>query len=357
MTQTGPLQLDDADFWSDPERTRRQVAAPLEAARRNVLLFDAPTRVPLETRESLPTQALHVGDSRSFRDRPYERFAVVLATDLDNNITVAAAAVPPIEDETAPLPPIDRSAPVQDAVGNDAYTIDLRERLNLPWEPGRYLARMILLDELTPPRLIELTSARPPDPAVERYQQEAANRTRVPALVPAPGGPLPQQRGAQTPAVPSKTGLQLTAPRVCVLDAGAPCVLRGAFRLPLLRRHLLPPGPPRPGTEEIHAQFAAAARAAGTGAPPALPQAVVPVTLVAVGDVGGGPSVWRLVLPVHDPIDHNGTRPVGTGSFAIDLRELRGFTGVQQTWYLYAFSDEVASGPVVVGLTVSPRTP
>ncbi len=359
MTPPGPLQLSDEDFWTDPERTRRLIAGPLEMARRNTLLYDAPSKVMIEARSTLPTQALHVGDGRSMRDRPYDRFAVVVATDLVNNMTVAAAAVPPTEDEAEPAGPIDRSAPVQDSIGNDAYTIDLRERLQLPWEPGLYLARMILLDEITPPRSIELRSTRPVDAEVERFQGHARNRTRVPVLAPPPGGPLAlQQRDLRSPALPSSIGLQLTAARVCPVDAASACILRGAFRLPVLKRHIVPPGLPGPGTEEIRAQVTAAAKlVADGGAGPVLPAAVVPITLVAVGDVGGGPSMWRLVLPVHDAIDYRGERPVATGTFAIDLRELRGFTSQQQTWYLYAFSDEASFGPLPIGLTLTPRTP
>jgi hypothetical protein len=125
----------------------------------------------------------------------------------------------------------------------------------------------------------------------------------------------------------------------------------------VLKRHIVPPGPARPGTEDIRAQFAAAALTAGSSAAPVLPAAVVPITVVAVGDVGGGPSVWRLVLPVHDAIDFSGDTPIATGTFAIDMRELRGFAALQQTWYVYAFSDEAGFGPLLVGLTKSPRTP
>lgn len=351
MTTPGPLQLSDDEFWSAPERTRSQVAAPFERDRRNALLYDAPTRVQIESRSSLPTQVVQVSDARQLHDKPYERFAVVVVTDLDNNLTLAARAVPPLDEETEAPEPIDRTAPVQESIGNDAYTIDLRERLDLPWEPGRFLARLILLDEITPPRPIELVSVRPPDPEVQRYLDEARARTRVPVLVPPPG--VVPGEGADLPVMPDGIGMNLDAPRVCVPEAGIGCMLRGAFRLPVLRRHLIPPGERVPGTEEIRAQFDADPATRGA----ALPTAVVPITLVAVGDVSGGPSIWRLVLPVASLAEAADGRPIGTGSFALDLRELRGFVGTAQTWHLYAFSDESGMGPLTVGLARPPRTP
>jgi hypothetical protein len=70
-----------------------------------------------------------------------------------------------------------------------------------------------------------------------------------------------------------------------------------------------------------------------------------------------GPVVWRLVLPVFEALDFRGARPMGIGTFAVDMRQLESFGAVQQTWLLYAFSDEATSGPLTVGVTRRPRTP
>lgn len=347
----GPLNLTDADFWADPRRTRGELEGPLMDAGRDVLLFDAPAVVPIDVRDSAPTQALRVARLATLRERPFREHAVIVAIDLDNNVVQAAQAIePPVRQVPPRAPPSDR--PAQEGMGSETYTIDLRARLELPWEPGRVQARLIVGDVATPPRTLELkATSRTPDPEVQRMQARERLRTRVPALVPAPDAPgTDYGRDRQTPPLPEGPGLALAAPRVC--EPGSPCLLRGSFRLPVLKRHIVPPGAPVPGTEALRTQWAAQSVAGKR-----LPTAVVPVTLVGTGSLGGTPSVWRLVVPVFEALDFSTDQPTGIGTFSLDLRALAGFADEEQTWQVYGFSDEAFAGPLPVALARRPRTP
>lgn len=357
VTSTGPLKLSDDDFWGHPERTRREAARPFVKARQEALLLDAPLQVQLNARETLPLQVLRVATPSSFQRQAFDRYAVLVTTDLVNNITLAATAVAPSIDETSAPEPIDASLPLPEGIGTEAYTIDLRERLNLPWEPGRLLVRLIMLDQITAPRPVELQrSVAFEDRAVQEFQALARLRTQVPALTPPPDAALHAlQREAKVPALPDGLGLNLAAPRVCSMNTSAPCVLRASFRLPVLKRHILPPGlkgSTGAGTEAIRAQFA---QASAQGLP--LPLAVVPITLVATGSESAEPLVWRLVVPVHNAIDYSHEQPQAIGSFSLDLRGLQGFEAQEQTLFVYAFSDAAMFGPLPIGLSRAPRTP
>jgi hypothetical protein len=349
---TGPLKLNDADFWSDPRRTRGEIEGPLLDAGRDALLFDAPTVVPIDVQATAPTQALRAARLSTLREWPFREHAIVVGVDLTNNMVQAALAVEP---PNRPVPPAAPASdrPAQPGMGSETFTIDLRQRLELPWEPGHVLARLIVGDQVTPARVLELkTTSKHVDPEVERFRAEQRLKTRVPALSPAPDGPgVSYLRDERTPPLPADVGLALTAPRVCVMGAGTPCTLRGSFRLPVLKRHIVPAGA-MPGAEALRQQWAAWA-ANGQR----LPAAVVPITLIGANASYGGPAVWRLVVPVFEALDFKGPQPIGVGSFSLDLRTLAGFADEEQSWFVYGFSDEAFSGPLPVGLTRRPRTP
>lgn len=350
---TGPLNLNDADFWSDPRRTRGEIESPLLDAGRDVLLFDAPVVVPIDVQATAPAQALRVARLSTLRDWPFREHAIVVGVDLANNMVQAALAVEP-PDRPVPPPEPASDRPAQVGMGSETFTIDLRQRLELPWEPGRVQARLIVGDQFTPARTLELkTTSKHVDPEVERFRAEQRLKTCVPALMPAPDvAGLSYARDERMPPLPEGVGLALSAPRLCVMGADTPCTLRGSFRLPVLKRHIVPAGATASGTEALRTQWAAES-ARGRR----LPTAVVPITLVGANASYGGPAVWRLVLPVFEALDFKGPQPVGIGTFSLDLRTLSGFADEEQSWYLYGFSDEAFSGPLPVGLTRRPRTP
>jgi hypothetical protein len=344
----GPLRLSDDDFWTDPTRTRDEVQGPYMSEGREVLFFDAPSVVPLEARETAPTQALRVATFDTLSQRPFRKSAIVTAVDIANNRVYADVAVRPSGRESDPTPRKYTGPPVK-GMGTEVFTIELRERLALPWEAGRYLARLLIADQITDPRTIEFKPGGFIDPAVEKFREQERTRTNVPALAPAPGPGLAIFRqDKQSPALPPSEGLALSAPRVLDLDQPGPCFLRGSFRLPVLRRHLVPQGT-KAGAEPLFDQLKN--QPAGTPQP----TAVVPITLVGTGSSMAGPYVWRLMIPTFDRVDASDQRPVVTGFFSIDLRTLNGFDTTQQTMYLYALSDRAVAGPVTVGLTRPPK--
>ncbi len=366
LVSPSPLHLNDADFWLNPQRTRSEIERPLIRSNTEALLFDAPSVVMIDTQDRAPAQVLRVAKNSTARQWPFRESAVLVAVDLENNVVQAAAALAPPGRTVMALPP--SSAPAQAGMSSQTFSLDLRERLALPWERGRMLVRLLLADQITPARLIEFkTVATHVDPAAEAFKAEQRLKTRVPLLLPEPGPWVSYVRDDAMPILAEGQGLALKAQRLCVQDGDAPCLLRGSFRLPVLKRHIVPPGTSAgtgtSGAAEMRAQWIAAHADAGRSASsnaaqrPPMPTAVVPITLVAQGSQDKALMIWRLVLPVFESLDFSGERPMGGGHFALDLRSLEGFGAQEQSWFISGFSDHAVSGPLTVAVTRRPRTP
>lgn len=351
--EPGPLGLKNEDFWNEPHLLVAPMRKKLMMKGTPTLAFDAPTEVLIDGRETLPAQVVRIAPSARMRERPFPTKAIVVGVDPEENTVRAALALRPTERETSPAPAPSVPPPAE-GMGAESFTIDLRERLQLPWEPSLIQTRLIIWDEASPARPVVLKNAGFQDPEVARFRAEQRAKTNVPELSPPPGEPWASyKRDKNTPATPEKRGIALSVARVFPMDEGEPCVLRGAFRLPILKRHVIPASVvPKPGTEDIFAQLAARVKA---GEP--MPTGVVPITLVAVGSEVTGPMVWRLVVPTFDKVDPAAEPAEVTGTFAIDLRTLEGFDGRAQTWFIYAFSSDIMVGPTPVALTARPSTP
>jgi hypothetical protein len=346
----GDLKLHPNDFWDDPWRTREDIEQRLLSGGVAALLVDAPPEVPLDRRDTAPLLVLRVASYATVARFPFDRTAVVAAVDLDNNYLYAAAAAqargPDRGEDTRPPPP----GPAISGTAVQGYALELRGLLGLPWKPARYLVTLIL-QETTHDRLPVRLGNSPAtyhDPEVDRYLNELRKQPDVPALVPDPRERMrPFAPHPQAPTIPAEKGMNLSVRRVIRTDDPDPVVLRCSFRLPVLRRHVVPPGadPWNPATAALFDQL-------GENDTP--PRGVVRIGLVATGSVVATPFVWRLAVPTYDPIPPGDGPVLVTGSFRVDLQSLGNVKGVEQTLFLYAFSDDVLVGPIPIGVTAEP---
>lgn len=351
--EPGPLGMKNEDFWNNPHELVAPMRRKLAMERKPIVAFDAPTEVLIDGRDTLPVQVVRIAASARMWERPFPGTAILVGVDVAENVVRAAGALRPSERETGPEPK-PTVPPSPTGMGAETFTIDLRERLKLPWEPSLIHSRLIIWDEVSPARPVTLKAGKFEDPEVVKFRAEQREKTNVPTVTPAPGEPFATyKRGKNTPAVPEERGIAIAVPRVFPLDEGEPCVMHAAFRLAILKRHIVPStSVAKAGTEEIFAQYAERVKAGE-----AMPTGVVPITLVATGTESTGPYVWRLIVPTYDKIAWGEKGAEVTGCFSIDLRTLEGFDRRAQTWYIYAFSSEVMAGPTTIGLTVRPTTP
>ena len=322
MRNPGPLGLRDEQFWSAPFATRDEVEGPLLAAGEEALIVDAPGRVVLEERQTLPLVVLRVAPLPRFAELDFRRHALVVAVELERNRVRVAPALEPIENLA--LPEQETVDPSSTARAAEAYLVDVRQRLALPWRPATHLLAVLLRDQVSERRRVRVEHSPGVyvDPEAERYRRQELERAGPPAPWPPPDDPLPHYlRGAGSPPLPDGPGIALDLPRLRVLGRDRRCVLHGSFRLPVLAHHRLPAERRREG-----------------GA-----RGVVPVTLVATGSRHAGPWVVDLVVPVSDAAADGGEP--AAGYFHLDLLDHLEPGPAEQTLFVYAVSAEVLAGP------------
>lgn len=321
------LGLTDADYWDNPTKTRLQIETELLDAERSVLVIGAPSKVAYAQRDTLPLFVMRVGQQDAIARLPFRRTALVVAQELTSNTTYANMAV--IKDIEVP-PPYD-GPPLTGTTG-EAFLIELRTQLRLPWQRGELLVLVIMRDTMSHRVRVKLEKGGYEDPAVEQYLAEEAAKPQPHEPYPPPrtedddGKSLPTYRKqADSPALPDGLGINLAVPRVIPRNPHMRCVVHGSFRLRPL---------PRERTAAGNDRFSA----------------VVSITLIATGSDIAFPVQVDLHVPVYEPIRTVDGEPEVTGWFSIDLQTLSNLDIVDQTYFIYAFSGELVTGPVPMAL-------
>lgn len=326
----GPFGLDDADFWERPYRTKDAVQQRLSKEGKTGVFVDAPGKVPLDGRTTLPVVGCHVVTLREARTLSFDRNAVVVGVHLDDGRAHVDLVEPPrVRDPSAPRPAPDDEDPGEGRVYK-MFKLDAHARLpDLPWEKGKIVTTLLLRGQRSERVTSELV-APPPRVWVDPVVAEAmagAPRERGPEPVrPKPAGELPTfRRDARSPAPPAQAGLALVSLRKA--PASGQLVVRGTFVLPLLPHQLVKDRP--------------------VGDPEA--RAVVPVTLVLLGEETTGPFVVDLGVPVHElPPEGKPAR----GYFGLDLLKHPAMAHKKkQRYWLWAFAGEHLWGPHEVAIT------
>lgn len=360
----GPLGLADADFWDAPRRTEDDVHARLIAEDFRGVVIDAPARVPLGRRATLPLSGVHVATVREGQTLSLDEAAVATAARLETHEVRAGLAFP--QKDLAPAAGLDDDDDPGDALTLVSFEADLRAQLGVPWQPGTWLLTLLVRDQATNRVTVKLEAGGAggfKDPAVAalmagqrrpRYPQPVWPRQR-------PGKALPTYRARpDSPPVPGAPGIALSVGRLLRGSDDAQVVLRGSFRLPVLEREVVKPADPTDAAalERLDEQARADALREGLawqdpGDPDAA--AVVSITLVSTGASRAGPLVLHLQVPTYEPIDPTADAPEAVGHFALDLLAQPGGERLRdQTSFIYALCGPVLAGPATVAV-VDPR--
>lgn len=327
----GPFGLDDADFWERPYRTKDAVQQRLAKEGATGVFIDAPARVPLDGRTSLPIVGCFVVSLRDARTLSFDKNAVVASVHLDDGRTHVDLVAPPrVRDPSAPRPAPDDEDPGEGRVYS-MFKLDAHARLpDLPWEKGKIVTTVLLRGQRSERVTSELVAPPPRgfvDPVVAEAVAAAPPRERAPHPVqPKPAGELPTyRRDARSPAPPAQAGLSLIALRK--VPASGQLIVRGTFALPLLEHQVVQD----PQVNDPDAR------------------AVVPVDLVLLGEETPGPFVIHLGVPIHElPAEGKPAR----GYFGLDLLKQPAMSHrKKQRYWLWAFSGEALWGPHELTIT------
>ncbi|MGE0706666.1 MAG: hypothetical protein AB7N76_05360 [Planctomycetota bacterium] len=352
------LQLEDEDFWKDPEKTRKQVVQRVSQEDLLGLLVDAPGYVSLDDRESCPVVGYYVRtlleDQQIEREKQLFALAIDLTTgDLRYGLAVNTGKTPAPRQKPTGTPPKGKTL--------DAFSCDLRHQVDLPWRAGKHRVHAILRERRSNPVTVELgpSPTKFQDPEVAKFlaeRQTVAAPPPPPAVWPrawrAASGfpperwPAPERRvpwygpEVQGPEIPAEPGIALDVERVVELEPRARCLLRGSFRLPVRRREVVRPDPETGERPDV-------------GDPEAT--GVVPITIFITGSENPGPWVFQIQVPVRDPLASEGEPGLATGRFVIDLLGRFDATPrLPMTYFLYAFNGEHALGPIPYALVEPP---
>lgn len=319
--------LADEEFWTAPKKSAMAVAKQLWKENRDITAVGAPKRVEIDKRSTLPVMIYRGGSYRDLWALSFSDHAMVVAVDVEQNRAYASRVV--TEDMEPPPEPVDVSkAPKGNST--DSALLELREAMQLPWQPSTYVVTVILRDMVSNRAKVELgkSPSRYHDEEVAKFLASQRASQEPARVEPAPLDPLPSFKAmAGSPPIPAELGLSLAADRLVVMRAGMRCVVKGSFRLKA-KAHEIVKSP-----EKWKGVF---------GDNP--PSAVVGIALFVVGadDVLGG--LMHLAVPSWDKIDP--ANPIVTGYFALDLLAAKFLPEVAQTYFLYGFSSEWMVGPV-----------
>ena len=320
-----PYKLDDDTFWASSDRGEDRMGRELVGEYRGILV-DAPRRVPLDRRATVPAGIYHLGAIRELAAVRVDRFGTLTAMDVTRNRLYAVGGGALVRD-TDPLPrrKVDPARLPEGDMGT-IHGVELRELLGLPWEPARYLFTVLLRGEVSNRAAVELVAA-PGSAAAGGQADENAG-----SVWPLPGVPLPAyRRQAESPPIPPEPGVLFAPQRLVDLDRQSHWPLYGAFRLAPLAGETVKPGWRDPYYDARPAE--------------PKPVAVVGVTLLVASAEDGTPSTFAVRVPAW-------SRAAGavTGYFNLDLFDLPGIPRAPGTYFISAFSGETLAGPLASAL-------
>ncbi len=325
---TGPLGLQQTEFWSNPYKTEAEVYQRLSEEDFIGVMIDAPAQVNIEEHQTLPVIGCRSASMWQARRANLTRFALITAMQIRTGRLFAGRAQMQRN--------FSREIPEEDDPGEGVimslFDLDVRQQLpGLLWEPGGYLLTAILQDQVSNRLSVNLVSAQPR--VSDRLVQGLAA-----TVTPPPGDPFPSYRSDKDSLrLPRQAGIDLAIETRIAVTPEAKCILRGSYRLPLRLQHLTVHQ-----TEELL-----------DSEEPAVPT-IIPFTLLLTGSRAPGPLLIPMRIPCYDEMTDDWSSAEVTGTFTVDLFDSEAMGHREpQIYYLYAFSDKVLAGPVTFELNTN----
>jgi hypothetical protein len=327
----GIFQIEGAEYWDDPMKNASRVLREFVPKGRFGMFIDAPHSVSLTDAVRIPLLFLYAAKRRESAVLDPWKMALLVCVRLEDR----SLEVDRLLDEPELESVFDESQPSETDPGDDAMAItdetDLL-RIRLMRRRGTYLLTAIMLDRASNRVTIKLSAPYRgyQDDAVPAFLEKLRRPIPAPERIQyAPGQTAESfQPNLYSPALPDGPGLVLDCERVVLYEKGARAWLRGAVRIPVLAREIVPPpveigpdpyGEPRPVT-------------------------IVSVWLVITGSRDATAETVLLRIPIFAP----GPVLPGdlvTGYFEYDLFADPSIAGIPQTNFIYAFAGDMMAGP------------
>lgn len=338
----GRLRLLDEEFWDDYQRTQGEVIDEIARDDYLGLMLDAPRRVSLGRRDTVPVVGFFARTLRDDRKIRQEERMLVVAVHQDTDELLVGLALATGKVPAPSGPPPDMDEPGEGTIVN-MFAFDLRHVLGLRWEASRYSVAVLLREFVSNAVTIDLgrDATEYEDPAVASFLEEQRARAvppPPPAVFPVPHarpekGEPPHYGPLSDLPVPEVPGIRIAAPRVVIAKGGSRCILQGCYRLPVARRHRVEPRGTNPCAPDV-------------GDPRA--RAVLPIHLVVTASDLAGPWVISLKVPAYQPLSPHPAE--ASGHFTIDLFQMTNFPRTPMTYFLTAFSGQAVSQALPIAI-------
>lgn len=377
--------LSGDDYWREPWKNSEALHNKYVLEDKFGLYIDAPGEVDPTVRKSLPVPFFYVAQLREAYKVDLETMVKVVASRVEDRTLKIANALTP-KDKRAKEPKVgkDSTDPT-----SEKEVLDLQAQLKLLGEKGTYHVLVLLRDQMSNVVVTRVVQRKiiNEDPEVVKFLEIHRRPLPVPPPLPpsvellwtpeAAGSMMPPKAPDGSPDMPAEPGIALSVERVVLKRLGATAVLKGAFRLKVLKRELVPPElppdyqPPVAGPAQVPLSplpGQPASLAAPDSADPAAllvrpiygvprPSAILPITLVILGYVDVAPTVIRLNVPTYDNLDPAAPEMVATGHFALDLLANPNIRLTPQTFAIYAFCGEIIAGPQLMATVTEAMLP
>lgn len=213
-----------------------------------------------------------------------------------------------------------------------ANSLDVRHGLNIPWRDGTLLVTLLRGKQLSNRVRIRIEKSKLAfrDPEVERFVARHRRRGRPLPIWPEPGRvvagsamALPcYKRLTESPEVPTHTGIALTVRST---------VVRASFRLPVMDIDIVSPADRSHTTTKFGYLRTTA---------------VIPITLLIIGNEASNAVQFDIHVPSYSEIDRSVEDRAVNGFFALDLVDMGSITPLVQAGFVYALAGETLAGPV-----------
>jgi hypothetical protein len=315
--QQGRFRFKDADYFRHPAAAMASGVATLKKEGFRGLALDAPTSVSVAEQDRCPVVLADIDRARTLVAAPLEKHGLLIATELWRHRTFVAPVVQP-RNPLADGRPLGQPSATQ--ISARSYEIDLRERLGLPWETGELRVQVVNGDRISNQVGIALRTGKKGGPPA----------TSPAPVLPEPKGALPSfEKTSLSPAPPSQPGLRIAlgAPQA----QGASLPVFGAFLVP-----------------RSAVQIASAEQKKSNRSP--MPFGIVTIALVVTGGESPAPEKLDMNVPLFLTAAESPQQDRFTGYFAVDLASHVRAVDRSQPLYLYAFCDELRTGPIPIAL-------
>ncbi|MFT6028321.1 MAG: hypothetical protein ACI8O8_000045 [Oleiphilaceae bacterium] len=345
----GALGIAEDEFWDYPLPTF-EVKRELLSQQIHAIILDGPTTAKLNERDTLVyavCNATTISDDQRFG---FKQRSVLITTRLEDcSVDVGwGFEAARLSDPIAPLPSDPDEAPVV-----MAFNIDLRRQLPaISWQRGTLRSWLLLFDQRSNSVTTQLIKQQIADQEVSKYLDAMRSPAWASPPSPSAGRRLPSYKALTgSPPVPAEPGVSIAIERVIMGSAEAQVVCQGSFRLPALKRDLVKT---RAMVEaealQIRNKQSSVAETPDPFNEPR-PSAVVPITILAIGDSKSSTDSITLRVPSYDAVNleaDDGANIV-TGHFAFDMRTLLDMS-TYQSYAVWVIADGELSGPTLTAL-------